>query len=47
VSIPESFRTAADAVLVLRFTAPGLGSFETTRPLSGLPEKPAKPDPEK
>jgi hypothetical protein len=47
VQIPEPFRGAADAVLVVRFTAPGLGTFEATRPLAELPEKPAEPPPEK
>jgi hypothetical protein len=47
VKIPEAFRSAADAVLVVRFVAPVLGSFEATRPLAGLPDKKADPKPEK
>ena len=45
MQIPEPFRSAADAALVVRFIAPGLGTFEATRPLSELPEKPAEPEP--
>jgi hypothetical protein len=47
VQIPEPFQSAADAVLVVRYTAPGLGTFEATRPLAELPEKKAEPEPEK
>jgi len=47
VQIPEPFRSAADAVLVVRFTAPGLGTLEASRPLADLPEMKTEPQPEK
>jgi hypothetical protein len=46
VQIPEPFQGAFDAVLVVRFTAPGLGTLEASRPLAELPEKKAEPQPE-
>ena len=47
MQIPEPFRSASDAVLMVRFTAPGLGTLEASRPLSELPEMKPEPQPEK
>jgi Flp pilus assembly protein TadD len=40
VQIPEAFRSAAGALLVIRFEAPDLGTFEASRPLADLGEQP-------